>query len=238
MGRSGTQGGFMGHLGAKRDALLPGASGRSHARSLPPRDPDLSARHRRRLTGRTRTAVGRFPAGTGYRAEDPQLALWVHATLVWTALELYDGLVAPLPHQRRARYQAARFGHDGAHGEWFYGFRLAVKTDLGSRLVRAWSIVPAAVNERDVAEDLLQAGPPPREVLPDKGFAGRAFTAACAARGTAVLTPPTKAQRPTMPSALRTVIACWRNYIEVTFGELTDRMELARHGAVRVRPHV
>jgi hypothetical protein len=55
---------------------------------------------------------------------------------------------------------AARFGRDGAHAEWFYGFRLAVKTDLGSRIVRAWGIVPAAVNEREVAEELLEAGPP------------------------------------------------------------------------------
>ena len=39
-----------------------------------------------------------------------------------------------------------------------YGFRLAIKTDLGSRVVRAWSIVPAAVNEREVAIDLLEAG--------------------------------------------------------------------------------
>src|SRR5215813_13903321 len=58
---------------------------------------------------------------------------------------------------------------DAAHGEWFYGFRLAVKTDLGSRVVRAWGIVPAAVNERGVAEDLLDAGPPPRDLLADKG---------------------------------------------------------------------
>ena len=26
----------------------------------------------------------------------------------------------------------ARFGRDAAHAEWFYGFRLAIKTDLGS----------------------------------------------------------------------------------------------------------
>ena len=91
--------------------------------------------------------------------------------------------------------------------------------------------MPAAVNERDVATDLLQVRPPPRDVLLDEGFAGRAFAAACAARGIAVLTPPTKAQRPSMPSPLRQVIACWRNHVEVTVGELTDRMELARHGA-------
>src|SRR4051794_2078070 len=125
----------------------------------------------------------------------------------------------------------AGFGRDAAHGEWFYGFRLAVQTDLGSRLVRAWSIVPAAVNERDAATDLLETGPPPRDLLADKGFDGRPFAAAQAARGTAVLTPPTKAQRARMPAWLQAVIACWRNRVEVTFGELTDRMELARHGA-------
>jgi hypothetical protein len=56
---------------------------------------------------------------------------------------------------------AARYGRDAAHAEWFYGFRLAIKTDLGTRIVRAWSIVPAAVNEREIALDLLCAGPPP-----------------------------------------------------------------------------
>jgi hypothetical protein len=126
---------------------------------------------------------------------------------------------------------AARFGRDAAHAEWFYGFRLAVKTDLGSRIVRAWAIVPAAVSERDVAGDLLEAGPPPRDLLADKGFSGKAFAAAQAARGTAVLVPPGKKERAAMPSALLKVIAEWRNRIETTFSEITDQMELARHGA-------
>ena len=64
----------------------------------------------------------------------------------------------------------ARLGRDA---EWFYGFRLAVKTDLGSRIVRARAIVPAAVNEREVAIALLEAGPAPRDLLADKGFSGR-----------------------------------------------------------------
>lgn len=125
----------------------------------------------------------------------------------------------------------ARFGRDAAHGEWFYGFRLAIATDLGSRFVRAWSIVPAAVNERDVATDLLGAGPVPRDLLADKGFNGKAFAAQQAARGTAVLVPPTKAQRSTMPKILQKIIAQWRNRVEASFGEITDRMELARSGA-------
>ena len=126
---------------------------------------------------------------------------------------------------------AARFGRDAAHAEWFYGFRLAAKTDLGSRIVRAWSIVPAAVSERDVAAGLLEAGPAPRDLLAEKDFSGRAFAAAQAARGTAVLVPPGKKQRAAVPSILLKVIAEWRNRIETTFSEITDRMELARHGA-------
>jgi hypothetical protein len=125
----------------------------------------------------------------------------------------------------------ARFGRDAAHAEWLYGFRLAVKTDLGSRIVRAQSIVPAAVNERDVGSDLLEAGPPPRDLLADKGFNGRAFAAGQARRGTAVLLPPAKGKRHQMPPVLRKIIAGWRNRIETTFQEITDQMELARHGA-------
>ena len=125
----------------------------------------------------------------------------------------------------------ARFGRDAAQAEWFYGFRLAIKADLGSRIIRAWSIVPAAVNEREVADDLLQAGPPPRDLLCDKGFNGKAFAAQQAARGTAVLVPPAKDQRQQMPPILRKIIAEWRNRIEVSFGEITELMGLARHRA-------
>lgn len=58
----------------------------------------------RTVRGRTDVSVGRFPAGTAYRAGDPELARWVHATLVWTALELTDRFVAPLPRERRTAY--------------------------------------------------------------------------------------------------------------------------------------
>jgi hypothetical protein len=152
-----------------------------------------------------------------------------------------DTTALPVKHPSRVRGPdqwtgpgndlAARFGRDAAHAEWFYGFRLAVKTDLGSRIVRAWAITPAAVNERDVAGDLLETGPAPRDLLADKGFNGRAFAASQAARGTAVLVPPDKKQRAAMPSILLKVIAQWRNRIETTFSEITDHMGLARHGA-------
>jgi DDE family transposase len=120
-----------------------------------------------------------------------------------------DTTALPVKHPSRVRGPdqwtgpgndlAARFGRDAAHAEWFYGFRLAARTDLGSRIVRAWAIVPAAVNEREVAGELLAAGPPPRDLLADRGFSGRAFAASQAALGTAVLVPPDKQQRPPCP---------------------------------------
>jgi transposase InsO family protein len=146
-----------------------------------------------------------------------QLRITLAARLPEDDCQQVDTSALPVRHPSRVRGPdswtgpgndlAARFGRDAAHAGWFYGFRLAVKTDLGSRIVRAWAIVPAAVNERKVAEDLLQAGPAPRDLLADKGFNGRAFAACQAARGTAVLVPPDKNQRAAMPSGLLKVIA-------------------------------
>jgi hypothetical protein len=170
-----------------------------------------------------------------------QLRIVLAARLPEDDCQQVDTSALPVKHPSRVRGAdqwtgpgndlAARFGRDAAHAEWFYGFRLAVRTDLGSRIVRAWSIVPAAVSEREVAAGLLEAGPAPRDLLADKGFSGRAFAAAQAERGTAVLVPPDKKQRAAMASALLKVIAEWRNRIETTFSEITDQMELARHGA-------
>src|ERR1700685_2335573 len=130
-----------------------------------------------------------------------QLRTTLAARLPEDDCQQVDTSALPVKHPSRVRGPdqwtgpgndlAARFGRDAAHAEWFYGFRLAVKTDLGSRIVRAWRIVPAAVpapvSERDVAEDLLDGCPAPRDLLADKGFNGRAFAASQAARGTAVL---------------------------------------------------
>lgn len=151
-----------------------------------------------------------------------------------------DTSALPVKHPSRVRGPdswtgpnelCARFGRDAAHGEWFYGFRLAVRTDLGSRLVRSWAIVPAAVNERALVPDLIEGAEHLVGLLNDKGFNGRAFTESLAAQGITNLVPPTKTERKTMSATLQKIIAEWRNRVETTFRELTDTMELARHGA-------
>ena len=197
-----------------------------------------------------RDHVGLFPR-LPHRSEFNRRARWLWGAFEQVRAALADLVPAddwgqvdtsalPVKHPSRQRGPDswtgpnglyARFGRDAAHGEWFYGFRLAARTDLGSRVVRAWAIVPAAVNERDLVPGLIEGADGLVGLLTDKGFNGKAFAASLAAQGISIVFPPTKAQRKTMSPGLLKVIAEWRNRIETTFSEITDQMELARHGA-------
>jgi uncharacterized protein (DUF2236 family) len=57
-----------------------------------------------RVRGTTNEPGGRFPAGTPYEANDPDLLMWVHATLVDTSMLVYDRYVARLTIEERRRY--------------------------------------------------------------------------------------------------------------------------------------
>ena len=54
--------------------------------------------------GSTRTQLGRFPPGMPYSAFDPELMLWVHATLVQASLAAYERFVHPLSGEDQERY--------------------------------------------------------------------------------------------------------------------------------------
>ena len=58
----------------------------------------------RRVNGTLREAVGLYPAGTRYSAEDPALVLWVHATLLDSVPLVYGRIVAPLSTAEHDRY--------------------------------------------------------------------------------------------------------------------------------------
>jgi uncharacterized protein (DUF2236 family) len=51
-------------------------------------------------------ALHRGIVGPGYSARDPELSLWVHATLVESTIAVYDAWLEPLPAARRATYYA------------------------------------------------------------------------------------------------------------------------------------
>lgn len=61
------------------------------------------------IRGAIREDVGRFARGDRYRANDEQALLWVHATLVDTALRVYELLVRRLsPLERQAYYEESK----------------------------------------------------------------------------------------------------------------------------------
>ena len=66
----------------------------------PKRDADRVTRRVRAMhqsvSGRLPDAVGRYPAGTPYRADDPRLLLWILYTLVDSAIVLYRTYVGRL----------------------------------------------------------------------------------------------------------------------------------------------
>ncbi len=67
---------------------------------------DLVARRHRPVRGTLPDDGGSIPAGTAYSARDPELALWVFATLVWTALEVTEVFLRPVtPAERNAYYR-------------------------------------------------------------------------------------------------------------------------------------
>ena len=56
------------------------------------------------MHGVTKEAGGRYPAGTPYDARDPELLMWVHATLVHTAMDVYARYVGSLSDSERNAY--------------------------------------------------------------------------------------------------------------------------------------
>lgn len=57
-----------------------------------------------RVKGDSGEAGGPYPKGTPYRARDPELLMWVHATLVDTTLLVYDRYVGRLSIREREAY--------------------------------------------------------------------------------------------------------------------------------------
>lgn len=57
-----------------------------------------------RVNGTTEESAGRYPAGTGYDSRADELKMWVHATLLDTALVAYGRFVGPLSAVELDRY--------------------------------------------------------------------------------------------------------------------------------------
>jgi uncharacterized protein (DUF2236 family) len=110
----------------------------------------------RRVHGRLREPAGMFPAGTPYSAEDPDLVLWVHATLLESLPLAYTALVGDIDAAELDAYcaEAASIAADlGARPEdiphtW---------TDTRRYLDRGYTTVAATVSKdaRELAAAVL-----------------------------------------------------------------------------------
>jgi hypothetical protein len=127
------------------------------------------------------------------------------------------------------------FGFCSALARWFYGFRLALRTGLTDGVIRGWAIVPAAIDERRVADGLLD-GHRDLGLLTDQGFRSAAWDR-CWATESHVwhLLAPSRRDRAqgTRPTVVEAFVAAFRNRIEVTNDELKDRFHLEHHRARR-----
>src|SRR5829696_8247988 len=121
----------------------------------------------RRVRGELPVAAGRFPAGTPYAADDPELLLWILATLVDSGLTVYQRYVRALsPGERESLWQDYRmFGRmfglaDGAMPATFADFERYMRRMLhGDDLY----VTDAA---RDVAKDIVMHPPVPFAARP------------------------------------------------------------------------
>jgi len=134
-----------------------------------------------RVHGHLPTGAGRFPAGTAYSAEDPDLVLWVHATLLESVPMAYELLVRPLTTADRDAYCAEaapvavelRARRDEVPRTWeaarayldrMYASGDLVVSDQARELARAvlspaaaWIAAPATWTNRMVTTGLLPA---------------------------------------------------------------------------------
>lgn len=105
----------------------------------------------RRVNGVIPDAVGVFPAGTPYSAEDPALVLWVHTTLTESTLIVYDRFIEPLAIDARDRYCDAA---------------ATLPVALGARsedVPRSWTAL-TAFNDRAIQSGEIEVGRQAREL--------------------------------------------------------------------------
>lgn len=63
----------------------------------------LFTRHER-VNGAARAETGEYATGREYTANEGEVLLWVHATMWWVRLRLYEDIVAPLTADEREQY--------------------------------------------------------------------------------------------------------------------------------------
>lgn len=104
-----------------------------------------------RIRGPIEEDVGAFRRGARYQANDEAALLWVFATLVDSALLVYDAVVAPLSRQERAQYyeESKRFA-------WLFGIPDRVLPTDYDAFERYW--------DEMIRSDVVKVGEPAAQI--------------------------------------------------------------------------
>ena len=115
-------------------------------------------------------ALHRTITGPTYRARDPELALWVHATLVDSTIVAADRWLEPLSRERRARYYAETVPIGRAFGipAWLLPADLDAFEAYVQRSIAPDGPVRVGPVARELADAVLH--PPLGPILPALGW--------------------------------------------------------------------
>jgi uncharacterized protein (DUF2236 family) len=110
----------------------------------------------RRVNGALPHAVGVFPAGTRYSAEDPDLVLWVHLTLLESILRVYGLFVEPISDAACDSYCAdAAWAAEALGARPHEVPRTRADLDTAIRRVYAAGTVTVGAQARELAHAVL-----------------------------------------------------------------------------------
>lgn len=177
-----------------------------------------------RVAGSLRAGAGGYAAGAPYRATDPDLLRWVHATLVDSALETYATFVGPLSDDERERYcveidRVAQLLGAASAPPTYAAFRDYVQGMLGELAV--------GEDARRLARSVLN--PPPRLV------SGVVFWPAAALTAGLLPAPVREAFGIPFGRARRAAFATASRTARATVPRLPARLRFASHARAAAR---
>ena len=123
----------------------------------------------------------------------------------------------------------ASSGYCASHTRWFWGLRLHIVA-TASGLPVAFALAGPKVDERDVARDLLHAGPEHfvgQVVMADKGYRSQDFDTFADASGITLVRPAMKNE---LPRPGQRFLRPFRQIIESVNQTLKAQLDLERHG--------
>lgn len=185
----------------------------------------------RRLNGLHRTVTGpvRDPAaaarfGDAYEARDPDLSLWVHATLVWATLRTVGRWLGPVPRDAQARFYAETLVVGRGFG--IPASILPADIDAFEAYVEAMLGRDGPVHPTDISRDLAHAIlHPPLAPVVERGPVARRLGAAAPLVASALRLAPRSTLTPVLVPAVGLLPAALRAELGLPWGPMERALD-------------